>query len=135
MIRTTLLALAATTGLMCVPELSNSNAQAGTVIRFGVYAGYRPGYYRSAYYRPIVFPPVVVTACASAPVVYAPAPPVVVAPPPVAVAPVATQYDVLFRNSANGPWQLYASYPSYPAAQAAVPGLQSNGMWVMVEPR
>jgi hypothetical protein len=133
MIRTTLLALAATTGLICVPELSSSTAQAGTVIRFGV--GFGPYYHRPVCFRPVVFPPVVVTAFAPAPAFYAPAAPVVVTPPPIVVSPTVAQYDVLYRNSASAPWQLYASYPTYTLAQQVVPGLQSNGMWVMVQPR
>jgi hypothetical protein len=120
MFRTTLLALAATAGLVGTTELGTSQAQADTHIRFGIYGGYRP-----SCYRPVIVPRVVVTTAAS-PVIYAPTTPVYV---PVAY----PAYDVLVRSSANGPWQLYATYPSYQAAQTIVPNLQSNGLWVMVE--
>jgi hypothetical protein len=119
MLRTTLIALAATVGMVAAPELATSTAQAGTFISLGIYApfGHR-------HYRPVVVAPVVATP----PVVYAPAAPVV-------VTPVCTSYNVLIRPVQTAPWQLYATYPNYSAAQAAVPTLQASGMWVMVEQR
>jgi hypothetical protein len=119
MFRTTLIALAATVGMAAAPELGTSNAQAGSVVRLGIYApfGHR-------HYRPVVVAPVVV----APPVVYAPAAPVV-------VTPVYTSYNVLIRPVPTAPWQLYATFPNYSAAQASIPNLQANGMWVMVEQR
>ena len=119
MFRTTLIALAATVGMVAAPELGTSNAQAGAVIRLGIYAPF--GHRR---YRPVVVAPVVV----APPVVYPPAAPVV-------VTPVCTSYNLLIRPVQTAPWQLYATYPNYSAAQAAVPNLQASGMWVMVEQR
>ena len=120
MIRNTILALTATAGLLGVPELGTNDAQAATVIRFGIYGGFRP-----VCYRPVVVRPVVVTSIAP-PVIYQPVAPVV-------VTQALPSFDVLVRNSANGPWQLYATYPTYQSAQAVVPNLQSSGLWVMVE--
>src|SRR5207249_2253110 len=73
MIRKTLLALAATAGLVGTTELGTNQAQANTHITFGIYGGYRP-----RYYRPIVVAPVVVRPIAPAPIIYAPATPVYV---------------------------------------------------------
>jgi hypothetical protein len=124
MIRNTLIALAATAGLIGATEFPGNDAQASVRIRIGLFAPCRPAYYRG----PIVGAPVVVRPVVPAPIVYAPA-----APPPVVVAPAYPNFDVLYRSSSSAPWQLYATYPSYQAAQAIIPNLQSSGMWVMVE--
>jgi hypothetical protein len=121
MIRNTVLALAATAALLGTTELGTSTAQAGTDIRFGFYAGHRHGCFRPVIYAPVVIRPVV-----SAPVVYAPVSPVI-------VTNASPAFDVMVRNSQSAPWQLYGSFPNYQAAQAAVPNLQSSGLWVMID--
>jgi hypothetical protein len=122
MIRNTLLALAATAGLVGTTELGTNQAQANTHISFGIYGGYRPRCYRPIVVGPVVVRPVVTTA-----VVYAPVTPVVVT---TAVVPT---FDVLVRPAPTAPWQLYANYATPQAAEAAVPALQTSGYWVMVQ--
>jgi len=119
MIRNTLLALAATAALIGTTELGSNQAQANPYVRFGFYGGYGHRWY----YRPIIVSPVVVAPVAPPAVVYNPG----------YVTAAYPRYEVLTRNSANGPWQMYATYPSYQAAQSVVPGLQSSGLWVMVQ--
>jgi hypothetical protein len=121
MIRNTLLALAATAGVLGTTELGTSQAQANSHVTFGIYGCYRP-----RYYRPVVVAPVVVRPVVAAPVVYAPVTPVV-------VTTVVPTYDVLVRNAPTVPWQLYANYPTPQAAESAVPALQTSGLWVMVQ--
>jgi hypothetical protein len=102
MLRTSLLALAATVGLAGATEV----AKADVIIRIGA----------------PVPPPVVIQPVYSAPVVVTPAPVVVTAAP-------VCGYEVYYRDCPRGPWLVYGRYDSYRHAQDVLVTLHGRGYY------
>jgi hypothetical protein len=100
MLRTSLLAVAATLGLTGFTDV----AKADIIIRIGSPAP----------------PPVVVQPVYSSPVVVAPAP-VVVTPAPVC------GYEVYYRDCPTGAWRVYGRYDRYRHAQDVIVTLHGRG--------
>jgi hypothetical protein len=135
MFRNTILALAATAGLIGGTEFGGSQAKADG-IHVGGYGrngaisidigGYRPGYYRPIYQAPVVYYPPI----PPAPVYVTPAP-VYVTPP----APVCHDFAVYFRPCASEPWQWYGTYGNVYRADVMAGRLRVQGFQAYVGQR
>jgi hypothetical protein len=101
MLRTSLIALAATVGLAGTTELGINQANAQTVIRVGVES-----------------PP---------PLVYQPPPVVVVTSPPPVLVTTVPSYAVYYRECPTGPWRLHACYSGRRCANDVVIGFRGRG--------
>ncbi|HYV38719.1 MAG TPA: hypothetical protein VE988_23745 [Gemmataceae bacterium] len=112
MLRSTILALAATAGLIGTTEFAGSTASASGGIKIGV------GVYVPVY-KPYC-PPVVVYPR-----------PTVVYSSPIIVTPAYSVFDVYYRESPSTPWRLYGSYTTPTRAQEAMDALQFRGFMVM----
>jgi hypothetical protein len=99
MLRTSLIALAATVGVVGTTQLGIDQASAQTVIR-------------------VETPP---------PVVYQPAPVVVVTSPPPVVVTTVRPYAVYYRECPTGPWRLHACYSGHRFANDCVIGFRARG--------
>jgi hypothetical protein len=105
MLRTSLLALAATIGVAGTTEIGGSQAKADGFIRIGIGGP-------AVFYRP-VYP---------APVVY------VQAPPPVFVTPAPSCcYEVFYRDCPTGPWRVYGRYENWHRAHEVIGVLHGRG--------
>jgi hypothetical protein len=106
MFRATLLAIAATAGLVGTTEFGGSNADAHPPVRVVVgFNGFRP-----IYHRPIIV---------GGPVIYA--------PPTVVVAPVCPTYNVFYRCSPAEAWRVYGTFTSPVQATQTVNSLAQQG--------
>jgi hypothetical protein len=109
MLRTSVLALAATVGLAGSTEFGGSQASAATFLRIGIGVP-----------APVIYQPVY-------------SQPVVVVPTPIVVVP--APYEVMYRRHATGPWLVYGNYGSWGRANDIAIGLQGRGFRTIVERR
>jgi hypothetical protein len=114
MFRSTILALAATAGLIGGTELGGNSARADTIVgvRVGP-VGVVVGGPRHVHYRPVYAPGVVYVS----------------APAPVVV-PVYRSYDVYYRGCSAEPWRLFATFGNDFRAREAMGSLQVQGFQV-----
>ena len=117
MFRTTLLALAASTGLLGSTEILGTTAKADTIIRIGV-GGKGGGVVVGGVLRPAVYRPV-----------YTPTT-VYYSAPPVIVTPVYVNYDVFYRANPASPWLLLGTFNSRSQVYDATVDLRLRGFEV-----
>jgi hypothetical protein len=114
MLRTSLLALAATVGVAGFSEFAGNQADASTYIRIGI--GVPVPVVRRPIYEPVVVTPVV------------PVTPVIVTPAPCC-------YEVFYRDCPRDPWRVYGCYGSRYQARDMAFVLRGRGLEAYVGPR